>query len=129
MQYVKSPNNYRRIISKMKKVKEPQLAAVTLEDTDIAAIADFGTIEGKLNPRQHGSNTSQPLASQGLQNIREEIKAMHFYATRTHDWALWNQGQRIIDTHFVFPLMRLDPKDPENYYFKSTDDMIATARE
>ena len=99
----------------MNQVNEPQLASVSLEDTEIAAKVDFGAVEGKLNPRQHGSNSSQTLAHQGFLNFREEMKAMHFHATRTHDWALWNYGQRMIDTHFVFPLMKLDPADPENY--------------
>ena len=54
---------------------------------------------------------------------------MGCYATRTHDWALRNHGQRIVDTHFVFPLMHLDPKDPKNYFFKATDEALRISKD
>ncbi len=53
---------------------------------------------------------------------------MNFSALRTHDWPLINAGQRIIDTHFVFPLMNQDPANPANYYFEATDDILGTCR-
>ena len=52
------------------------------------------------------------------------VKKMNFTATRTHDWALVNSGERIIDTHFIFPLINLDPADPTNYYFEPTDKIL-----
>ena len=85
---------------------------------------DFSTIKGQLNPAQHGSNSAPPYALRWMFNIDEELKSLNFMYARTHDWALWNQGQRLIDTHFIFPLMHLDPADPANYYFEATDKMI-----
>ena len=90
---------------------------------------DFNTINGKLNPAQHGSNSAPPYTRRWLFNIDEELKSLHFMYSRTHDWALWNPGQRIIDTHFIFPLEHLDPKDPKNYYFRATDEMIRITQE
>jgi len=90
---------------------------------------DFNTINGKLNPAQHGSNSAPPYTRRWLFNIDEELKSLHFMYSRTHDWALWNPGQRIIDTHFIFPLAHLDPKDPKNYYFLATDEMIRITQE
>jgi len=90
---------------------------------------DFNTINGKLNPAQHGSNSAPPYTRRWLFNIDEELKSLHFMYSRTHDWALWNPGQRIIDTHFIFPLAHLDPKDPKNYYFRATDEMIRITQE
>lgn len=57
------------------------------------------------------------------------FKKMHLTEARTHDWALVNAGQRMIDTHFIFPLMHLDPADPRNYYFAPSDEIIRLCRE
>ncbi len=92
--------------------------------TATKAAFDFNTRTGKLNPAQHGSNSAPPYSRRWLFNIDEELKSMHFMYARTHDWPLWNPGQRLIDTHFIFPLMHLDPKDPANYYFRATDEML-----
>lgn len=94
-----------------------------------AAKVDFNRITGKLRPEQHGSNSCPPLYPRGLLNFDAEFKKMNFWGSRTHDWALWNNGQRMIDTHFVFPLMHLDPADPANYYFESSDAIIKLCRD
>lgn len=91
---------------------------------NLASLVDFSRITGKLNPKQHGCNMAPVLSNRGNLNFDEEIRALHFHSSRTHDWALWNPGQRMIDTHFVFPLMKEDPSDPTNYYFKASDAMI-----
>ena len=91
--------------------------------------ADFTTVTGKIKPRLHSSNFAPPLSSRGISNMTEMYRRMNFHSSRTHDWALWNAGQRLIDTHFIFPLFHLDPADPENYYFEPTDDMIAGCQE
>lgn len=83
---------------------------------------DFTKVIGKINREQHGSNSTIPISGGGSFGI--DYKDMGFTFSRTHDWALWVPGQRIIDTHFIFPLMHLDAKDPKNYYFKPTDDII-----
>lgn len=86
--------------------------------------ADFSCVEASLNPALHSSNAAPILSSRKVRNFDEEFRDMNFYSSRTHDWALWNNGQRMVDTYFVFPLMKLDANDPTNYYFKSTDAMI-----
>lgn len=91
--------------------------------------ADFTKEIGKINPRQHSSNFAPQLANRGITGMSAMYKRMNFESSRTHDWALWNQGERLIDTHFVFPLMHLDPKDPKNYYFEPTDEMIKDCQE
>ena len=80
-----------------------------------AAQINFNQITGKLHHAQHGCNSCPSLYAHSLVDFTPEFRKMNFYATRTHDWALWNSGQRMIDTHFVFPLLKLDPADPSNY--------------
>lgn len=91
-----------------------------------AAVAqiDYRKVTGKLNPALHGSNSAPPYHHRWFFDIDEELKSLHFQYSRTHDWALNNAGQRIIDTHFIFPLMHLDAKDPRNYYFRASDSII-----
>ena len=89
---------------------------------------NFLVVEGKVRPELHSSGFGPRLtgrdASKGA-----DVKSMHFMYARTHDWALVNAGQRVCDTHFIFPLMKLDPKDPSNYYFKPTDEILRRTRE
>ena len=95
-----------------------------MADLYTAASVDFNQVVGKLNHKLHASNSGPALSTRSLIQFDDEFKKMNFYSSRTHDWALWNQGQRMVDTHFVFPLYHLDPSDPKNYYFKPTDDII-----
>ena len=94
-----------------------------------AATVDFTKVTGKLNHALHGSNNCPSLANRNNYTFSQDFLKMNFYATRTHDWALWNAGQRMVDTHFIFPLMKLDPADPTNYYFRATDDIIKMAHD
>ena len=94
-----------------------------------AAAVDFTKVTGKLNHALHGSNNCPSLANRNNYTFSQDFLKMNFYATRTHDWALWNAGQRMVDTHFIFPLMKLDPADPTNYYFRATDDIIKMAHD
>ena len=93
------------------------------------AEADFRQTVGAFNLRLHSSNSAPNLASRGIWDFTPMFKKMKFHSARTHDWALWNPGQRIIDTHFVFPLIHLDPAVPTNYYFDATDEIIRLAQE
>lgn len=90
---------------------------------------DLEAPEGRINPYLHGSNTTLLLSSRKLIQYDEALRNLKFKLSRTHDWALWNSGQRIIDTHFIFPMMKLDPKDPSNYYFKATDEILRLTQE
>jgi hypothetical protein len=88
--------------------------------------ADFSQETGVLRRSLHSSGFAPKSVSAG--NLTELIKELNFEYTRTHDHALVNVGQRIIDTHFLFPLMHLDAKDPRNYYFKATDYFLDLSR-
>lgn len=94
------------------------------EINQYCAEADFNRITGIFNKAQHSSNVSPNLSNRGISDFTLDFQRMNFTYARTHDWALWNTGQRIIDTHFIFPLMHLDPADPQNYYFDATDEIL-----
>ena len=74
--------------------------------------ADFSKETGPIRRELHSSGYSPKIDSNG--NLTEQIKSMNFDYVRTHDLALINPGQRVVDTHFIFPLMHLDAKDPKN---------------
>lgn len=96
---------------------------------NIQATADFSKITGKINPWLHCAGFNPYFHNRNLRNNDDMIKDLNLRALRTHDWALVNPGQRIIDTHFIFPLMKLDPKDPASYYFDATDSILKLTRD
>ena len=92
---------------------------------------DFSVPAGRIRPELHSAGYA-PRLYLGRRTAGfdvPEIKALNLHATRTHDWALINQGQRVIDMHHIFPLEHLDAKDPSNYYFKATDEALRLAIE
>ena len=89
--------------------------------------ADFSKETGPIRRELHSSGYSPKIDSNG--NLTEQIKSMNFDYVRTHDLALINPGQRVVDTHFIFPLMHLDAKDPKNYCFKPTDYLLKLSRD
>lgn len=99
------------------------------EFNDFCAEADFSQTAGIFNKAQHASNVAPNLSNRGISDFTPDFKRMNFSYARTHDWALWNTGQRMVDTHFIFPLMHLDPADPRNYYFDPTDEIIKITQE
>ena len=101
-------------------VAKPEAAAVVLPD-GLAADADFTVSGGKLKPELHGASWAVRSSPRGL--IADDIllKPLKLTMFRTHDAPLVSTGQRVVDTHFVFPLMHLDAKDPKNYVFEPTD--------
>jgi len=84
---------------------------------------DFGKSAGKIRPELHSAGLGAQLVG-GMSDKTDCLKDLHLYAARTHDWALTNPGQRIIDTHFIFPMMHLDASDPKNYFFGPTDEIL-----
>ena len=89
--------------------------------------ADFSKEIGPVRRALHSSGYSPKIDSNG--NLTEQIKLMNFDYVRTHDLALINPGHRVVDTHFIFPLMHLDTKDPKNYCFKPTDYLLKLSRD
>ena len=91
---------------------------------------DFSKVDGRIRPELHSAGFCPSLTiGHKKQAARKggDVGLMNIHSVRTHDWALLNGGQRVCDTHFIFPLMKLDPKDPTNYYFKPTDELLKRA--
>jgi len=95
----------------------------------VIASADFSRESGRIRKSLHGSNAVPRMSNRNIYDFGPMYADMKFTASRTHDWALWNPGQRIVDTHFLFPLPKADPADPANYYFDATDEYFAQCAE
>lgn len=102
------------------------LAAVSCGEA--ALTVNFGSEVGKVSPKLHSAHYAPPFYRRSFINIDNDLKSLNLYASRTHDWALFNGGARIVDTHFVFPLLKRDPSDPAAYNFAATDEAIRLTR-
>lgn len=91
-----------------------------------ATTVDFGTPKGTLRHRLHSSGFMPNISRQNISDFTDAFAKLHFLEARTHDQALVNPGQRVVDTHFVFPNMNGDPTDPDNYFFAATDHLLET---
>ncbi len=91
-------------------------------------VIDFGTSKGTLRHRLHSSGFMPNISRQGIRDFSDAFEKLHFLEARTHDQALANPGQRVVDTHFVFPRINADPADPANYYFAATDHLFELCR-
>lgn len=89
---------------------------------------DFSKDSGALNKDIHSSGWTPRSSPRAIQNDDDAVKALNMTYTRTHDWALVNAGQRIVDYQYIFPLFAKDAKDPSNYYFEPTDHIINLSR-
>ena len=93
-----------------------------------ALTADFSTETGKIRPALHSSGFGPTICSQTAQDLAD-VKSMGYAFARTHDWALINPNERVVDYFHIFPLMHLDAKDPKNYVFGPTDYLLKRTRE
>lgn len=91
--------------------------------------ADFSKETGRVNRALHSSGFAPKVTSTNKAKLAAELKEFNFDYTRTHDLALISSGQRIVDTHFIFPLEHLDAKDPKNYCFGPTDYQLRLIRQ
>ena len=73
------------------------------------ATADFTKATGKIRPALHSSGWGPRSTPRAIQNDDEAIKALNLTYARTHDWALVNSGQRVVDYQYIFPLIDKDP--------------------
>lgn len=89
--------------------------------------ADFTVEKSDFRRALHSSGFAPRITSFG--ETFNDVKSLNFEYSRTHDHALVNDGQRIFDVHFIFPLMHLDAKDPNNYFFKATDHAMKRMRD
>lgn len=92
---------------------------------------DFAAPAGTLRPELHAAHWRSRYATAPQKQAwdAQNLAKLHLSAWRSHDAALVSGGQRVVDTHFVFPLLRLDPSKPENYYFDATDKLLRSVRE
>ena len=116
----------------MKKYRKPLLCVALL--AGFAAYAaetsvDFTRETGKINPALHSSGWTPRSCPRAIQNDDVAVKSMNFTYARTHDWALVNAGQRVVDYQYIFPLFGKDAKDPSNYYFEPTDHLLGLSRD
>ena len=88
--------------------------------------ADFTMEKGPIRRGLHSSGYAPTISHFG--GSARDIKELNFDSMRTHDLALINSGQRVIDAHFIFPLQHLDATNPSNYYFKATDYLLGLSR-
>ena len=86
---------------------------------------DFTRPTGPINKWLHCAGYCSRSYPRGLENDDADLKPLHLTAARTHDWALVNSGQRLVDTQYIFPLLHLDPSDPKNYIFEPTDRVLS----
>lgn len=98
------------------------LAVCTLFAADFTV--NFSQACGMIKKELHGSGYMPTISNQAIFNGNDHFKALNFTFSRTHDQALNNPGQRVVDTIFVFPLEKMDPADPGNYYFAATDYLL-----
>ena len=84
---------------------------------------DFTRADRRLRPALHSSGLGGQLTGPASARI-SDLKPLHLYAARTHDWALCNPGQRMLDTYHIFPLLHADADDPRNYFFGPTDEIL-----
>ncbi len=89
-----------------------------------AVTADFSKATAKFRPALHSSGYAPNFERAHQAKWDDYIKEMNFDYARTHDLGLINCGCRAFDVQYVFPLMHLDPKDPRNYFFATTDFMV-----
>ena len=90
---------------------------------------DFNGDAGAVRPALHSSGWAPRSYPRSIQNDDAAIRSMNLTYARTHDWALVNSGQRVVDYQYVFPLFDKDAKDPSNYYFGPTDHLLSLSRD
>ena len=91
--------------------------------------ADFANRVGTIRPSLHSAGYLAAFSNPSKEYADALLKDLNFAYSRTHDWALEAEGQRIVDTHFIFPVESADADDPNSYYFKATDEAIRLTRE
>lgn len=78
---------------------------------------EYGTIK-KLN----GINLGPPLKNSARVNQSPRFKDLHAPYARMHDAPATNGGYKLVDIPMIFANFRANANDPDNYYFRQTDD-------
>ena len=85
---------------------------------------DFSRTVGTMRREVHSASWGPRSSDRGNIDDDADLKALNLHGWRSHDAPLVSTGQRVVDTHFVFPLLHLDAKDPKNYFFEATDHLF-----
>lgn len=85
---------------------------------------DLGSSTGRIRPL-HGVNGG-PLCYRGTVDLTARHRELKIPLTRLHD-TVWVNADAV-DVHAVFPDFRDDPSDPDNYDFRTTDDVVQAVR-
>ena len=113
----------------MKMLMTGALALTMASAGAVETSVDFTKETGALRPALHSSGWTPRSSPRAIQNDDAAVKSMNFTYARTHDWALVNSGQRVVDYQNIFPLFDKDAKDPSNYYFEPTDHLLGLSRD
>lgn len=100
-------------------------AGVAMAD-DVVVTADFGAVRGKVK-QLNGTNAGPSVKkADDMAQLNADFRELGFTSVRLHDIPLCNSGMNLVDVKDIFPIWqkKLDPKDPENYYFAPTDDYL-----
>jgi xylan 1,4-beta-xylosidase len=95
-----------------------------VDDDAWRARIDFTDAQGTFRAL-HGVNKG-PLGPGGLIDVIREHRALGIPLVRLHD-CYW-PNPYVVDIHAVFPDFNADPRRPESYDFRLTDEYIAAAR-
>ena len=85
---------------------------------------------GRMNPRLNGGNGYTPIARLGSGGWNVFIKPMEnlrLPIVRSHDTILMDDGVKTVDVHMIFANFRADENNPDNYWFKQTDEYLGRA--
>lgn len=77
----------------------------------------------------NGSNLGPNLFNRRNYNENDDFRALKVPLARLHDAPLLNPGMRLVDIQHIFGNWKADESNPDNYYFKQTDDYIRNIRE
>ena len=113
----------------MKMLMTGALALTMASAGAVETSVDFTKETGALKPALHSSGWTPRSSPRAIQNDDAAVKSMNFTYARTHDWALVNSGQRVVDYQNIFPLFDKDANDPSNYYFEPTDHLLGLSRD
>ena len=82
---------------------------------------------GRMNLRLNGGNGYTPIArlqSGGWKVFIKPMEDLHLPIVRTHDAILMDDGVKTVDVHMIFANFRADENNPDNYWFKQTDEYL-----
>ena len=102
------------------------LALLSAGGGEVFVGADFTVTHGKIK-QLNGVNAGPSVKSDTAMDRRNaDYRSLGVTSVRLHDIPLINSGINLVDVKEIFPVWhpKLDPKDPENYFFAPTDNYI-----